>query len=72
MSSRRDSKRLDAAGWYTSYLRSKGNKKCGTELHFIFRKRGITMYLFFTPALAALTVIALIQLRDQFRFTSPR
>jgi hypothetical protein len=30
------------------------------------------MYLFFTPAFAALTVIALIQLRDQFRFTSPR
>ena len=31
-------KGLMRPGWYISYLRNKGNKKCGTELHFIFRK----------------------------------
>jgi hypothetical protein len=29
----------------------------------------MTMYLFFTPAFAALAMIATLQLRDQFRFT---
>jgi len=30
------------------------------------------MYLFFSPAIAALITIAVIQIRDQFRFTNSK
>jgi hypothetical protein len=30
------------------------------------------MYLFFSPAIAAIVAIAVIQLRDQFRFTNSK
>jgi hypothetical protein len=47
----------------------------GRELHdldFIFCERRTDMYLFFSPAIAALITIAVIQIRDQFRFTNSK
>jgi hypothetical protein len=41
-------------------------------LGFHLSQRRTDMYLFFSPAIAAIVAIAVIQIRDQFRFSNTK